>query len=170
MITHLLYKTSPENARKDLQEETREGDGLVPSPSHSYASSALVGVLVLLLVLIGVLLLVLVLLLHVPASFPLFCYGRQFFRAAEKLYTARKNPQRGRKMEKFLLHGIFPQIIVDKRQRRWYHTYAKQRRTAASVLTFSESEKVNDRKSAWALCVCCTGAAWLRSFLFGQII
>jgi hypothetical protein len=73
-------------------------------------------------------------------------------------------------MEKFLLHGIFPQIIVDKRQRRWYHTYAKQRRTAASVLTFSESEKVNDRKSAWALCVCCTGAAWLRSFLFGQII
>ena len=73
-------------------------------------------------------------------------------------------------MEKFLLHGIFPQIIVDKRRRRWYHTYAKQRRTAASVLTFSESEKVNDRKSAWALCVCCTGAAWLRSFLFGQII
>ena len=83
MITHLLYKTSPENTRKDLQEETwdlqeetREGDGLVPSPSHSYASSALVGVLVLLLVLIGVLPLVLVLLLHVPASFPLFCYGR----------------------------------------------------------------------------------------------
>ena len=59
-----------------MQEETREGDGLVPSPSHSYASSALVGGLVLLLVLIGVLLLVLVLLLHVPASFPLFCYGR----------------------------------------------------------------------------------------------
>ena len=76
MITHLLYKTSPENTRKDLREETREGDGLVPSPSRSYASSALVGVLVLLLVLIGVLLLVLVLLLHVPASFPLFCYGR----------------------------------------------------------------------------------------------
>ena len=42
----------------------------------------------------------------------------KFFRAAEKLYTARKNPQRGRKMEKFLLHGIFPQIIVDKRRRR----------------------------------------------------
>ena len=169
MITHLLYKTSPENTRKDLQEETREGDGLVPSPSHSYASSALVGVLVLLLILIGVLLLVLVLLLHVSASFPLFCYADSFPRGG-KLYTARKNPQRGRKMEKFLLHGIFPQIIVDKRRRRWYHTYAKQRRTAASVLTFSASEKVNDRKSAWALCVCCTGAAWLRSFLFGQII
>ena len=41
---------------------------------------------------------------------------------------------------------------------------------AASVLTFSASEKVNDRKSAWALCVCCTGAAWLRSSLLGEIV
>ena len=40
-----------------------------------YASSALVGVLIAVLVLVGVLLLVLVLLLHVPASFPVFCYG-----------------------------------------------------------------------------------------------
>ena len=61
---------------KDFQQQPGYGAARGPPPSHSYASSALVGVLVLLLVLIGVLLLVLVLLLHVPASFPLFCYGR----------------------------------------------------------------------------------------------
>jgi hypothetical protein len=71
------------------------------------------------------------------------------FSARRKNYTRRaKIRSAAEKWEKFLLHGIFPQIIVDKRRRRWYHTYAKQRRTAASVLTFSESEKVNDRKSA----------------------
>lgn len=60
------------------------------------------------------------------------------------------------------------EIPLDKARGRWYHISAKQSRAAASVLTPSNGEGVNDRKEReGALCVV-TGAAWLRSFLFAK--